>query len=85
MTMASPVWDIVGNDGPDGDNGLSFEGLRPGEGGALLVLERWRREVVSVVRCPNATFWGCLCGAVSMSQSDPPFVSCFSLVSLCFA
>jgi hypothetical protein len=67
MTVASPVWDIIGNNGAGGDNGLFSEGFRPGDGGAFLVLERWRREVVSVVRCPNPTFWGCLCGAVSMS------------------
>jgi hypothetical protein len=40
------MWDIVGNDGADDDNGLSCEGFRPGDGGAFLVLERWRREVV---------------------------------------
>lgn len=68
--MASPVWDIVGNDGAGGDNGLSSVGLRHGDGGAFLVLERWRCEVFPVgaapiqpsgvvcvlrCRCPNPT------------------------------
>ena len=83
--MASPVWDIVGNDGAGGDNGLSSVGLRHGDGGAFLVLERWRREVFPVGCFPNPTFWGCMCVAVSMSQSDPLVASCFSLISLYFA
>ena len=68
--MSSPVWYIVGNDGAGGDNGLSSVGLRHGDGGAFLVLERWRREVFPVgaapiqpsgvvcvlrCRCPNPT------------------------------
>jgi hypothetical protein len=39
MAVTSPVWDIVDNDGAGGDSGLSFEALRPGDGGAFLVLK----------------------------------------------
>jgi hypothetical protein len=53
MTVASLVWDIVGNDCVGGDNGLSSVGIRPGDGGAFLVLKRWRRELISVL---NPTF-----------------------------
>jgi hypothetical protein len=62
MTVASLVWDIVGNDCVGGDNGLSSVGIRPGDGGAFLVLKRWRRELISVVRCsiqPSRLFVWC--------------------------
>ena len=52
-------------------------------GGAFLVLEQWRLEVVSVVCCLNPTLWGCLCVAVSMSQSDPPLIVTFLLFLFC--
>jgi hypothetical protein len=60
MTLASPVWDIIGNDGAGGDNGLFSEGLHPGDGGAsvavvvvivfglvLIVIRRRRGSTIS--------------------------------------
>lgn len=38
MTVASPVWDIVGSNGAGDDNGLSSVGLRPSDGGVFMVL-----------------------------------------------